>query len=88
MNKLTANILNALVFFVIAILGIALVAGITFMFVLLTGLCGGNEVAQMVMFGLFGVIGVLCAIGAIIVAKNSVYNYDCPFCGSKRNLFQ
>ena len=88
MNTLTANILNALAFLVIAILGIALVAGITFMFVLLTGLCGGNEVAQMVMFGLFGVIGVLGAIGAIIIAKNSVYNYDCPFYGRKRNLFQ
>ena len=88
MNTLTSNILNALVFLVIATLGVALVAGITFMFVLLTGLCGGNEVAQMVMFGLFGVIGALGAISAIIVAKNSVYNYDCPFYGSKRNLFQ
>ena len=88
MNKLTANILNALVFLVIASLGIVLVAGITFMFVLLIGLCGGNEVAQMVMFGLFGVIGVLGAISVVIIAKNSVYNYDCPFYGSKRNLFQ
>ena len=88
MNKLAANILNALAFLVIATLGIALAAGTTLMFVLLIGLCGGNEVAQMVMFGLFGVIGVLGAIGAVIIAKNSVYNYDCPFYRDKRNLFQ
>ena len=88
MNKLAAKILNALAFLVIATLGIALAVGTTFVFVLLIGLCGGNEVAQTVMFGLFGVIGVLGAISAVIIAKNSVYNYDCPFYGSKRNLFQ